>query len=206
MISAFNLDHQHQDVDSKITAALERLSQAFKALLWEKNKTNNLSPIQIQLLVHLLFHDKKQMTIGLLAKEFKLTAATISDAITSMEKKKLVARQKSSKDRRIVSIRLTEEGREGANKLSDWANIIQLNLTEFDPEKKIVVMQFLMELIESLQKAGVISVARMCVTCKNFKAGADAQTPHYCNLMDKPLASSELRLDCPDHEILLHKN
>jgi hypothetical protein len=55
MPSIFDVKKQHHDVDSKIAAALERLSQAFRVLLWEKNKDYNLSPIQIQLLVYRSF-------------------------------------------------------------------------------------------------------------------------------------------------------
>lgn len=202
MPSLFDLAHQHQDVDSKIAAALERLSQAFRVLLWEKNKDYNLSPIQIQFLVYLLYHAAEQGTIGQLAKEFTLTPATVSDAITTLEKKKLVFRERCQDDRRLAFVSLTADGKKIARKLSTWANVIQENLAQFDAIEKVVVMKFLMRLIESLQQARVITIARMCITCKFFQPDAHphAKAPHHCRLLDKPLANSELRLDCPEHE------
>lgn len=202
MKSIFNVDHQHDDLDSKIAAALERLSQAFRVLLWEKTKNYNLSPIQIQMLVFLLYHESSA-TVGQLAREFSLTPATVSDAISSLEQKNLAARQQSEIDRRSIAVLLTSEGKKMARKLSTWANVVQENVAEFDERDKLVVMNFLMRLIESLQKAGVITVARMCITCKFFQPNAHPKSvaPHHCQLLDQPLAHHALRLDCPEHEI-----
>ncbi|MGH3088675.1 MAG: hypothetical protein ACRDSJ_15325 [Rubrobacteraceae bacterium] len=69
-------------------------------------------------------------------------------------------------------------------------------------EEKEVVMRFLMRLIASLQRDGVITVARMCVSCRFFREHAhpgDAAA-HHCALLDAPLANHDLRVDCPEHE------
>ena len=52
----FNPADQQLDLNSKIIAGLERISEAFKALLWEKAKILRLSPIQIQILIFIKFH------------------------------------------------------------------------------------------------------------------------------------------------------
>lgn len=49
--SIFDPKNQIKDVSSKIVAGLERISEAFKVLLWEKAKALGLSPIQIQILI-----------------------------------------------------------------------------------------------------------------------------------------------------------
>lgn len=203
MPSLFDLTHQHHDVDSKITAALERVSQAFRVLLWEKNKDYHLSPIQIQFLVYLLFHTAAQCTVGKLAQEFSLTPATVSDAITTLEGKKLVSREPWETDRRVAFVSLTTEGKNIARKLSTWANVVQANIAQFDKEEKVVVMKFLMRLIESLQQAGVITIARMCITCRFFRPNAHPHSAatHHCQLLNKPLANAELRLNCPEFEM-----
>lgn len=58
-------------------------------------------------------------------------------------------------------------------------------------------------LIARLHAAGVITVARMCVTCRFFRKDQhdDSSTPHHCNLLDMPLKRRDLRLDCPEHEL-----
>ncbi len=70
MDSVFNPEEQHLRVDSKVVAALERLNQAFRVLLWEQAQKHGLSPIQIQILVFLLHHDTSLGRVGNLAREF----------------------------------------------------------------------------------------------------------------------------------------
>ena len=90
-MSVFNLENQNANLDNKIVAGLERLSQVFRILLWEKAKEHSLSPIQIQLLIFIRHHSADKTTISYLAQEFNFTKPTISDAIKILEQKKLVS-------------------------------------------------------------------------------------------------------------------
>ena len=49
--SSFHLTEQNQKIESRIVVALERISEAFRVLLWNESKENSLSPIQIQILI-----------------------------------------------------------------------------------------------------------------------------------------------------------
>jgi len=202
MNSVFDPSQQQQDVASKIVVALERLCQAFRVLLWEEVKVHNLSPIQIQFLVYLLYHSPELCRVSQLAREFGLTQATVSDAITALEGKALVGREPWRGDRRVTTLRLTPTGQELAVRLSTWADAIAESVSSFRPEEQEAILRFLMQLIESLQRAGIISIARMCITCRFFQPNADpgSGSPHYCRLINKPLANAELRVDCPDHK------
>lgn len=203
MGSVFDPSIQHTDVDGKLVAALERLSQVFGVLLREKAQERNLSPIQARFLVYLLYHDVELRRVSSLAREFDLTPATVSDAVATLENKRLVDREPWPEDRRIVTLRLTAQGEELANELSAWANPVREHLGRFVPEERELVMRFLIELIGSLQRSGVITVARMCVTCRFFRRDShpgDAK-PHHCALLDVPLGSPDLRVDCPEHEL-----
>lgn len=202
MSSVFDPSRQQQDTASKIVIALERLCQAFRVLLWEEAKVHHLSPIQIQFLVYLLYHLPELCRISQLAREFGLTQATVSDAIAALEEKALVGREPWHEDRRVSTLRLTPLGQELALKLSTWADVINQCVSSFPSEEQKAVLRFLMRLIESLQRAGIISVARMCITCRFFQPNVapNSDSPHFCRLINKPLADSELRMDCPDHE------
>lgn len=200
-MSVFDLASQHQEVSSKIVIGLERLAQTFRVLLWEEAKEHHLSPIQIQTLVYLRYHPPEFGRVSLLAREFGLTQATMSDTVTSLEAKGLIYREIWPQDKRVTLLKLTPAGESLAFKLSTWANIIQEQLASFSADEQEVVLKFLMQLIESLQKVGVIAVARMCITCRFFQPHAYPGTasPHHCQLLAKPLANSELRIDCPEH-------
>ena len=202
MGSVFDPSAQHHDVDARIVAALERLSQVFRVRLREEARERNLSPIQAQFLIYLLHHDVELRRASQLAKEFGLTQATVSDAVASLETKGFVRREQWPEDRRVVTLRLTPDGEKLALGLSNWAEPVREHLERFPPEEREAVMRFLMELAGSLQRSGLITVARMCVTCRFFRRDAHPREalPHHCGLLDVPLGSPNLRVDCPEHE------
>jgi DNA-binding MarR family transcriptional regulator len=141
--------------------------------------------------------------VSQLAREFDLSRATVSDAVGSLEKKGLIRKETWPHDRRVTTLRLTPTGEHTAQDLAAWANVIKEHLKDRSAEEKEAVMCFLMGLIGSLQKSGLITVARMCVTCRFFRPDAHPgeSSSHHCALLDVPLSGSELRADCPEHKL-----
>jgi DNA-binding MarR family transcriptional regulator len=203
--SVFDPSAQHDDVDARIVAALERLSQVFRVQLREEARRRNLSPIQAQFLICLLHHDVELRRVSQLAREFDLTQATVSDAVASLKTKGLLRREQWPDDRRVVTLRLTPDGEELASGLSRWADPIREHVEGFSPGERETVMRFLIELAGSLQRSGLITVARMCVTCRFFRRDVHpgGDSPHHCGLLDVPLGGSNLRVDCPEHEAVV---
>ncbi len=189
-------------LDRKIAVGLERIAEALKAVIWNETKQSGLSPIQIQFLIALQFEKKMEWTIGHLAERFGLTAATVSDAVTSLEEKGLVQRKKKGEDRRTVYLHLTPSGRRAVKKLGGWANILQDSLAGMSHEEKTVMLKGVISVLRSLQSSGVISTVQMCMTCKFFRPNMyrNSRGPHHCALLEVPLSESELRVDCPEHE------
>ena len=202
MGSVFDLSAQHDDVDAKIVAALERLSQVFRVRLRDEAWERDLSPTQTQFLIYLLYHNVELRRVSRLATEFDLTRATVSDAVASLEIKGLVKREQWPEDRRVVTLRLTPDGEKLATTLSEWADPVREHLERFSPQEREAVMRFLIRLIGSLQRSGLITVARMCVTCSFFLQDIHPgePSPHHCGLLDVPLGGADLRVDCPEHE------
>jgi hypothetical protein len=56
----------------------------------------------------------------------------------------------------------------------------------------------LLKLIHELNKAGVITIQRMCSTCVNYRG---ENGTHYCQLLQMKLEAQNLRVDCPEHEL-----
>jgi DNA-binding MarR family transcriptional regulator len=200
--SVFDLSAQHDDVDAKLVAALDKLSQVFRARLREEAWERDLSPTQAQFLIYLLYHDVKLRRVSQLAREFDLTQATVSDAVASLQTKGLVQREQWPEDLRVVTLWLTPDGEKLATTLSEWADPVRERLERFSPEEREAVMRFLIGLIGSLQRSGLITVARMCVTCRFFRQDIHPgeASPHHCGLLDVPLGGADLRVDCPEHE------
>lgn len=197
--SSFDLSEQNQKIDSKIVVALERLSEAFRVLLWNESKIHALSPIQIQILIFLQFHSKENCRVSYLANEFNMTKATISDSIRVLLEKKLVAKETDFSDTRSYTISLTEEGEKITQKVSHFATPIKQPIENLSVEQKAIMLNILLTLIYDLNKAGIITIQRMCFTCSYYKSDQGA---HYCNLLNTKLVETEIRVDCPEHQMM----
>ena len=197
--SSFNLNEQNQKIESRIVVALERISEAFRVLLWNESKENSLSPIQIQILIFIYFHSLEKCKVGYLADEFNMTKATISDSVRVLLSKELVTKETDPIDTRSYSLSLTDEGKNIAKKASFFASSIEQPIEKLTQEQKTIMLNGLLKLIYDLNKSGIITIQRMCFTCSFYNAENGI---HYCNLLKTKLTESEIRVDCPEHEII----
>lgn len=196
--SSFNLSNQNQKIESRIVVALERISEAFRVLLWNESKANSLSPIQIQLLIFIHFHSSEKCKVSYLAKEFNMTKATISDSLRVLLTKDLVNKETDSTDTRSYSLSLTPEGEKIAKKTSFFASSMEKPIEKMDEAQKAIMLNGLLKLIHDLNKTGIITLQRMCLNCSNYQLDNGV---HYCKLLKSRLAESELRVDCEEHEL-----
>lgn len=197
--SSFDLNEQNQSIESRIIVALERVSEAFRVLLWSESKENSLSPIQIQILIFLQFHPNEMCTVGNLAKEFNMTKATISDSVKMLLSKKLIGKETNPNDTRSFTIYVTEVGHKIVEKSSLFANSLKKPINTLSIEQKNAMLNGLLTLIYDLNKAGVITIQRMCFTCANYRLH---KSEHYCTLLNMMLETDELRIDCSDHSLI----
>jgi len=195
--SIFNPEHQESDISSKIVAGLQRISEAFKVLLWDKAKNLGLSPIQIQILIFVAYHKSDLCNVSHLAKEFNVTKPTISDAIRVMDKKGLISKQYSSSDSRSYSIGLSPQGQRIIAETADFANPLQTQLQTANQEELEQLFGTLSKLIYQLNRSGILNVQRSCYGCKFYSKQGDQD---YCKLLNKELLNTDIRLDCPEFE------
>lgn len=194
--SIFN-PNQPQDISSKIVTGLERISEVFKVLLWEKAKQVGLSPIQIQLLIFIAYHKANLCNVSKLANEFNLTKPTISDAVKVLERKDLIIKDYSSTDSRSYTIHLSVKGKEIVSKTDSFANPVQQQLSQIAPNSLETVYNTITELIYKLNQSGILTVQRTCFGCKFY---TQKKGNHFCNLLNQELSTNNIRLDCPEFE------
>ncbi len=193
----FDPQVQENDISSKIIAGLERVSEVFKVLLWEKAKLVGLSPIQIQILIFITYHKQEFCNVSHLAKEFNVTKPTISDAVRILSKKEMIIKDFSSIDSRSYAIRLSELGKKTVAETEDFADPLRKQLKGSAPGDLENVFQTLSKLIYQLNRNGILTVQRTCYGCKFYDKSANKD---YCNLLEKELLTSDIRLDCPEYE------
>lgn len=197
MKSSFDLNRQNKSTESKIVVALERISEAFRVLLWNESKDNALSPIQIQLLIFIHFHSREKCKVSYMADEFNMTKATISDSVRVLLSKKLVTKETDPIDSRSYTLLLTEKGKQITTKAAFFTSPLEKPIEKLTKEQKEVILNGLLRMIYDLNKAGIITIQRMCFTCSHYEVNNGI---HFCNLLQTKLAETEIRVDCPEHE------
>ena len=203
-MSAFNPERHITNVDYKIVAALEKIAEVFRVLLWTEAKEHKLSPIQMQLLIFIKYHSSdKQRRIASMAREFNLTKATVSDSIKVLEQKGLIKRTDDALDSRSFNFSLTDQGMKLTGMIENFTLPLDGAIATLSPAQKDQFLLSVLDLIYRLNQNGIISTQRMCYNC--FYYNGDRQQAHYCNLMQQPLAVDELRIECSEHTSIGNK-
>lgn len=182
----------------KVEQGLERVSEVFKVLLWQQAKLHKVSPIQISLLLFVKEHDAKLCSVSNLANEFNITRATVSDAVSSLHKKGFLERIPDPVDNRQHSLSITAEGSRLIKEIGSYKEPLSNALGKVHAEKLTEVYSTLTDIIHQLNNAEILKVQRMCYSCEFFTNDEDGT---YCNLLKSPLKPSDIRLDCPEHEL-----
>lgn len=195
--SIFNTKHQQKEITSKIVVSLERISEAFKSLLWDYAKEIKLSPIQIQILIFIAYHKSNYCKVSYLAKEFNITKPTISDAIKTLNRKELIQKNYSESDHRSYTISLTLKGEKTVQETENFANPIKKEVDKKGEQELEILYQSLNKIIYNLNKAGILNIQRTCYSCKFYEK---TKKNHYCHLLKTELFNADIRVDCPEYE------
>jgi DNA-binding MarR family transcriptional regulator len=195
--SLSNPEVQNHMLSVKIASGLERIGESFRVLLWEHAQTHGLSPIQIQILLFIKYHDQALNGVSHLAREFQVTKPTVSDAVKSLTQKGLVEKQKSQEDRRAYFLKLTPKGQSLTEEVDNFADPLIDTIEKLDASDQTAIFRIITDLIHDLNQKGIVSQQRMCKTCRHFENGGSGA---YCKLLQTHLSSEDIRLDCPEHE------
>lgn len=197
-MSVFNLINQNSSLDNKIVAGLERLSQVFRILLWEKAKEHGLSPIQIQLLIFIQYHSTDKCTVSYLAQEFNFTKPTISDAIKVLEQKNFIKKNTDSSDTRSYTIQLTASGKKIVLETENFANPITEIITNSNEADKLILWENISNLISLLNRQEIINIQRTCFNCGHYTI---KNKNAFCSLLNQKLLTKDIRIDCEEFEL-----
>ncbi len=189
---------KESELNLKILTGLERLSEVFKTLLWQKAKVHGFSPIQIQILLFISNHRQELCNVSYLAKEFNVSKPTISDAVRVLIDKGMLEKDFTPTDNRRYNLLLTSEGTNKLQDLSQYFTPVLDELKTMTEKDSIQLFKIVSKIIFGLNKKGIIQVQRTCFACR-FYAG-DRKGKHFCNLLGKNLLDKEIRLDCPEFE------
>lgn len=185
------------ELNTKIILALERISEAYKSLLWEQAKKKGISPIQIQLLIFIANHKSDLCSVSHLAKEFNVTKPTISDVVKVLHNKKIVEKNFAQVDSRSYTLFLTDFGKEVVADIINFSQPIATELKTIEITDQKQLFSILSQFIYKLNVSGVLEVQRTCFGCTFYQK--NDKDEHYCNLIQTKLKSDDIRIDCPEY-------
>jgi len=186
----------------QLAAGLEKISLAMKSRTWRREGQAGLGPLQRQVLTLLRGKPDHTAQVSAIAKELVVRLPTASEAVATLERKRLVKRSRSQRDGRIVTVELTARGERACAPAVGIPNQLATATGALTSAEQVAFLKGLMKVIRNLQQQGEISVARMCVSCRFFRPYQhdDAAQPHHCDYVDAPIADQALRLDCREYE------
>lgn len=177
---------------AKLAAALEQLARARRMQRQALATEHGVSPLQLDLLATLAAGTPPEPTIGLLARELGVAQPTVTDAVAALERKGFAVREAQPASRRVL-VRATRAGLALGQVEDPLARVA----AQLDPQIQDVALEAALTMIASLVGDGTITVARTCFTCRFHRRDAGGS---HCNLLGIPLAPSELRVNCPEHQ------
>lgn len=193
-------DPTPDSLQQRVVIGLNKIGLAIKSHSWQDAGQQGLTPTQGQILTLLRSKGLSGMRLSALANELGVSAATASDAVTTLVDKGLAQKTKAIDDGRAIAISLTPQGEKVAEKSSGWSDFLLEAVSELSEIEQEVFLRGLVKMICKLQEQKQISVARMCVNCQFFNPNVypDSERPHYCNFVEAPFGDRSLQLDCPD--------
>jgi DNA-binding MarR family transcriptional regulator len=183
-------------LDRKVLAAVERLGRALRAARQHVATRHELSLLGLSVVETLA--DGRARRVGDLAAELDVSQPTVSDAVTTLERRGLIARDRDPKDLRTSLVVLTDSGEAVATDIATELGPV-LAAEAGTTAERATTLRVLLGEIARLQTAGVITVNRSCLTCRHYQApGPRAWAA--CLLLGTELRDQDLRVDCPEHQ------
>jgi len=193
-------DENSEPLASRIATGLHKIGLAMKQQAWQQANEEGLSATQGQILAALATHGA--LTGTELSQRLGVTLPTISDSVRVLVEKTLVTKSPDPRHPRASLLTLTKKGAQLGARARSWPEFMAAAVADLTAEEQRAFFSGVLKMIRSLQQHGLIPVSGMCVTCTHFRPNVRlGPSPHHCAFVDAPLASEQVRLDCPEHEL-----
>jgi DNA-binding MarR family transcriptional regulator len=198
-------DRRARGLDStvaQLASGLEKIGLAMKSRSWRREGRAGLGPLQRQILTLLRSKPGQHAQVSTIANELVVRLPTASEAVATLERKRLVRRRRTMSDGRIVTVELTARGLRACGPSGTTPDHLSTAIGLLPATEQTSLLKALVKVIRSLQEQGEISVARMCVSCRYFRPHQyeDFEKPHHCDYVNAPFGDASLRLDCLEYE------
>lgn len=187
----------------ELLTGISKIAVALRAHAWRDARARGLTPTQSQILA--LLETDAPLRLNEVARALGVSAATASDAVTTLVNKGLVLKRRQTGDIRSVSISLTEGGAAQASRTMDWPAPLLAAVQELPAEEQASFLKSLVKILLAFQQHGHITAARVCPGCRFLRAAVyrgESAGPQFCEAINLPIGDHQLRTDCGQFEPL----
>jgi DNA-binding MarR family transcriptional regulator len=187
--------------DQQLIIGLERFSGLLRAQTWKRRECSGLNPTQLAVLGHLAGH-RRGLRLKSLAEALGVTTATLSESVSTLERRGELKRRPDPDDARAALITVTAAGRRSLARARSGDSATQQLVRVLGEQDRGALLRILQLLIHQAQQSGVASGFRTCLGCGHFQpyASGDAERPHLCGFLGTAFGHTELRVDCAEHD------
>lgn len=184
----------------RVLSAISRISAVLRTGVWQFATAQGLNPTQVDIL-EMLATREEGVRLSWIAEQLGVSTASASDSIASLSTKGLIQKLRSADDGRAVALSLTETGYAMAAQINESLGFALKAVDDLPTATRHNLFKSLLSLVGQLHKAEKFPEIRACVTCQHFAPNVrkNTATAHQCLLINAPLPTSLLRLDCPEH-------
>jgi DNA-binding MarR family transcriptional regulator len=193
-------DESGEPLSKRVAVGLQKLGLALKTQAWQGAEERGLTPTQGQILA--LLKNRGELRLGDVAESIGVKASTASESVRVLVEKGLIQKQRATDDARAVALGLTEKGQQEAAKAASWPDFLLGAINVLSQDEKEGFWVGIVKVMQALQHQEQLPTARMCVSCAHFKPNPqkDGVSPHYCAALSVSFSTSQIRLDCNNHQ------
>lgn len=174
---------------------LERLANLMRGEERAAGLSQGLQPVQLQALAYLARANRYSNSPAGVADYLGLTKGTVSQTLSLLESRGLVARSPSLADRRIVHLHLSPAGQAILAKLLPPPAVAKA-LAQLPAQRGEQLCEALAELLRTLQLANAGKSFGVCASCRLFRREPQG---FRCGLTQEALSLADSRLICREH-------
>ena len=175
---------------------LERIGQLLRA----DEQGEGLYPVHWTALRYIARANRFSRTPIALTRFLGMTRGTVSQTLIALERKGLIAREASLRDKRSLDVALTDAGRAALaqDPLAGLSEAIEAALGKKSGRLRDELSAVLAQLIERNGQR----MFGQCRTCRHFrpKEGSSEASPHRCALLDADLSEANSQQICVEQE------
>jgi len=183
----------------RIVYGVSKLADVLRNGAWAAARAHGLTPTQGQILVLLRSRGRKGLRLGAVAGELAVTPATASDAVATLERKRLLERHRDPDDGRAIAIRLTSAGRRLAYEAMQWSDFVADAFSVLSAAERGITLRALSKAMRALEQDDRMEPARMCLSCAYYQPDGGGASSARCAYGGFAVGDTDLRLDCAAH-------